>query len=205
MLRNLLLLTLASLPLAAAAEDATPRAAASATSGQDLDFGNLIDSFSKRTGRKFIIDPRVRFNASFAGIDPDKITYEQLLATLATNMFATYTNDDYIVIVPDANARQLPTPVHSDMNFKADDNEIVTLLLTPKKACAMFLVPVLRPLMPQAAHMAAEMNSNSLILSDRVGNLRRLADIIERIDRTTPAKQDCNVGKPGGEKKGDSK
>jgi general secretion pathway protein D len=198
-LRNLVLITLASLPLAAAAaEEVTPRAAANAASGENVDFADIIRSFSKRTGKKFIIDPRVRFNASFAGIDPDKITYEELLATLATNQFATYRNDGYIVVVPDANARQLPTLVHSDMNFKADDNEIVTLLLTPKKACTPHLVPILRPLMPQAAHMAADPGRNSLILSDRVGNLRRIADLVERLDKAATGKADCGPSAKSG-------
>jgi general secretion pathway protein D len=45
------------------------------------------------------------------------------------------------------------------------------------------LVPVLRPLMPQAAHMAAYPNGNILILSDRASNVSRVMRIIERIDQ----------------------
>ena len=45
------------------------------------------------------------------------------------------------------------------------------------------LVPVLRPLMPQAAHMAAYPNGNILILSDRASNVSRVMRIIQRIDQ----------------------
>ena len=189
-LRTLTLITLVSLSIAAAAEDSTPRA--------DPEGADIIRSFAKRTGKKFIIDPRVRFIPGFAGIDPDKITYEQLLATLSVNQFATFVQGDVVAVVPDANARQLPTPVYSDANFKAGDDEWVTLLLTPKKACTPHLVPILRPLMPQAAHMAADLNSNSLIMTDRAANLRRVADLVERLDKAATGKADCGPSaKPG--------
>ena len=45
------------------------------------------------------------------------------------------------------------------------------------------LVPVLRPLMPQAAHLAAYPNGNILIISDRASNVSRMMRIIERIDQ----------------------
>lgn len=188
-LRTLTIITLVSLSIAAAAEDPTPRA--------DPEGSDIIRSFAKRTGKKFIIDPRVRFIPGFAGIDPDRITYEQLLATLSVNQFATFVQGDVVTVVPDANARQLPTPVYSDANFKAGDDEWVTLLLTPKKACTAHLVPALRPLMPQAAHMAADVNSNSLIMTDRAANLRRVADVVERLDKAATGKLGC-----GGEKSG---
>lgn len=196
-LRALTLITLVSLPIAAAAEDTAPRGSGSATSRADPEGADIIRSFAKRTGKKFIIDPRVRFIPGFAGIDPDRITYEQLLATLSVNQFATFVQGDVVTVVPDANARQLPTPVYSDANFKAGDDEWVTLLLTPKKACTPHLVPILRPLMPQAAHMAADLNSNSLIMTDRAANLRRVADLVERLDRAATGKLAC-----GGEKAG---
>jgi general secretion pathway protein D len=52
-----------------------------------------------------------------------------------------------------------------------------------KNVCAAQTVPVLRPLMPQAAHMAAYPETNNLILSDHVSNLHRLVTIIEALER----------------------
>ena len=196
-LRTLTLMALVSLPLAVAADDSTPRSSAGSAAGARPELADIIRSFSKRTGRKFNIDPRVRAIPMFAGIDPDKITYEQLLATFTVNGFASVVQDDVVIVVPDANARQLPTPVYTDLNFKAGDDEWVTLLLTPRKACAPHLVPILRPLMPQPAHMAADLTSGSLILVDRAANLRRVGDLIERIDKAANGKVDCGGGKSG--------
>lgn len=196
-LRTLTLVALVSLPLAATAQEPSSKESPGASSVQYPELIEVIQDFSKRTGRKFVVDPRTRGNAVLVGIDPNTITYEQLLSTLAVNYFATVVQGDVIVVVPDASARQLPTPVYTDLQFKAADDEYVTLLLTPRKACAAQLVPVLRPLMPQAAHMAADMKSGSLILSDRAANVRRIATLVDRLDRAASGKPGCEAEKSG--------
>jgi general secretion pathway protein D len=67
----------------------------------------------------------------------------------------------------------------------------VTLLVQPKKVCASYLVPVLRPLMPQAAHLAAEIQTNMLIINDRAGNARRIASLVDELDRRGSGTKDC--------------
>ena len=56
-------------------------------------------------------------------------------------------------------------------------------MLTVKHVCAPQAVPVLRPLMPQAAHMAAFPETNTLILSDHASNLHRLVTVIEALEK----------------------
>ncbi len=46
------------------------------------------------------------------------------------------------------------------------------------------LVPILRPMMPQSAHLAAYPSSNMLIISDRAANVNRIMRIVQRIDRS---------------------
>jgi len=195
--RNLILVAIATLPLVAMAADPTSSEGAKSAPGDYPELTDIIKSFSKRTGRKFNIDPRVRAIPMFAGLDPDKLTYEQLLATFSVHGFASSERDGVITVVPDAGARQLPTPVYADANFKAVDDEWVTLLLAPKKACAAQLVPILRPLMPQAAHLAADPQSGTLVLADRAANARRIADLVERLDKAATGKVDCGIPRTG--------
>ena len=44
------------------------------------------------------------------------------------------------------------------------------------------LIPALRPLMPQFAHMAAIAGTNALIVSDRAANIYQLENIIRNLD-----------------------
>jgi general secretion pathway protein D len=183
---------LAALPVAVPAEESS-RAAASKG---DIEVVELITRFAKRTGRQFVVDPRVRAQIPLAGIDAGELTYEQLLAVLDVHQVAVTRSGGLLAVVPDANARQLPSSVHTDPRFQAEDHEIVTLLVQPKNVCAAFLVPVLRPLMPQAAHLAAEIQSNTLIVTDRAVNARRIAELTDQLDKRGSGKKDCPT--PGG-------
>jgi len=178
------------IPMIATAADPAPASAATPNYGT-IEIGDLIAKVAKRTGKQFIVDPRVRAEVPIMGLDADRVDYPKLLAILNINLFATYEAGGLIRVVPDANARQLPIPVTSDVPAKALDDELVTVMLTPKNMCAAQAVPVLRPLMPQAAHMAAYPLSNTLILSDRAANVRRIVDMVERLDKAAPAGQKC--------------
>jgi general secretion pathway protein D len=183
----LALCVLAALPVASSAQESSKAAVAR----YDIDMVELITRFAKRTGKQFVIDPRVRAQVPLAGIDPGQITHEQLLAILDVHQYAVVESGGMLAVVPDANARQLPTPVHTDKGFKALDYELVTLLVQPKNVCAAFMVPVLRPLMPQAAHLAAEIQTNSLIITDHAVNARRIAEMVEQLDKRGSGKKDC--------------
>lgn len=176
-----------ALPVAAAAQESSK----SAANRSDIDMVDLINGFAKRSGKQFAIDPRVRAQVPLAGVDPAQITYEQLLTILGIHQMAVAESGGLLAVVPDAGARQLPTPVHTDKSFKALDHELVTLLLQPKNVCAAFMVPVLRPLMPQAAHLAAEIQTNSLIINDHAANARRIAEMVEQLDKRGSGKKDC--------------
>lgn len=182
-----------ALPLAAAAQDTAPAPGSiSRASAPDIDIADLIGRYAKRTGKQIIIDPRVRAQVPLAGMDPNKIDYARLLAILSVNQFAAVTQGEWMIIVPDVNARQLPTPVYTDRNFKtAAPDEIVTLVLPVKNVCSAHIVPVLRPLMPQAAHMAAYPDINTLILSDHASNLHRIVTVLEALERNAPNGKGC--------------
>lgn len=164
----------------------------SKSSRNGIEMSDLVERYAKRTGKKFILDPRVRATVDLPGIDVGQLTHDQFLNVLEVHAFSAVEQGGVITIGPDANARQLATPVFTDANFKASDHEIVTLLVKTKNACAGQLVPVLRPLMPQRAHMAADIQSGTLILNDSAGNVRRIADLIEKLDRATPPGRSCD-------------
>jgi general secretion pathway protein D len=188
---------LCALPAFASAQDSGAGKTASGASDRDHpELADIIESFSKRTGRKFIVDPRVRATGGLVGIDANRITYEELLALASVHQFVVVTQGNVTIVAPDAGARQQPTPVYTDARFKALDDEWVTLLLSAKNACTAHLVPILRPLMPQAAHLAADPMSNQIIVSDRAVNVRRIANLIARLDDAAPAGRGCPDWQP---------
>ena len=59
------------------------------------------------------------------------------------------------------------------------------------------LVPILRPLLPQAAGLAAFPQTNSLVIVDRFANLRRIEGLIKALDNTPLSKSQTAVPASG--------
>lgn len=93
------------IPMIANSADPAPLAAAAAPSYATIEIGELIAKVARRTGKQFIVDPRVRAEVPLIGLDADRVDYPELLAILNINMFATYEAGGLIRVVPDANAR----------------------------------------------------------------------------------------------------
>ena len=165
--------------------DNTPDATASGSPTADI--LDIIARVAKRTGKQFILDPRVRGPVLITGLDLQRVDFPRLLAILRINQFMAYESGGVVVVAPDANGRQMPIPVTTSVNPKALDDELVTVLVNLRYACSMHLVPVLRPLMPQAAHLAAFPPTNSMLLSDHADNTRRILDIIDKLDKQAQA------------------
>jgi general secretion pathway protein D len=181
------------LPAAAPAAEESPasRAASSqADNFPNLDIRDLIARVAKRSGKQFIVDPRVRADVPLTGLDANAVDYGRLLAILSVHQFVAFESGGVVRVVPDAISRQLPIPVTSEVPAKALDDEMVSLIVPVKAACSAHMVPVLRPLMPQSAHLAA-MPPNTLIVVDRAANARRIVDMVERLDKTATPGTRC--------------
>ena len=151
---------------------------------KDAEIGQVIEAVAAATGKTIIPDPRVRAQVTMLSqtpMTPDAF-YEAFLALLSVHQFVAVESGGIIKIVPDANARQMPN-IDLPSRVKSGSDELITQVIAVHNVNAAQLVPVLRPLMPQAAHMAAYPNGNILILSDRASNVSRMMRIIERIDQ----------------------
>jgi general secretion pathway protein D len=178
--RIALLLALA-LPLAATGQ----QGAQITPNYKDADLGQVIEAVSQVTGKNFIVDPRVRAQVTMLSntpMGPDAF-YEAFLAILQVHGFVAVPSGSVIKILPDATARQLPANDLPD-RISSTSDEIVTQVVQIRNVSAAQLVPILRPMMPQYAHLAAYPSANMLIISDRASNVNRMVRIISRIDRT---------------------
>ncbi len=152
---------------------------------KDADLGQIVEAVSEITKKNFIIDPRVRAQVTMVSNSPLSADafYEAFLAILQVHGFVAVPAGDIIKIIPDANARQVPSNDLPD-RISSSSDEIVTQVIAVKNVSAAQLVPILRPLIPQYGHLAAYPASNMLIISDRANNVNRVVRIIRRIDQS---------------------
>ncbi len=159
---------------------------------KDADITQIAEAVSAATGKTFIIDPRVRAQVTMLSSTPMSpgAFYEAFLSILQVYGFIAVPAGDVIKILPDANARQIPSIDLPD-HVSATSDAIVTQVVDVKNVSAAQLVPILRPMIPQYGHLAAYPSSNILIISDRASNVNRMMRIIRRIDQV--ANQDPEI------------
>jgi general secretion pathway protein D len=180
---------LSSALVAAACVLAAPPALQAQPSGttlnfKDADLNAVIEAVSAVTGRRFIVDPRVRANVTVISpgpMSPDAV-WEAFLSILQVYGFIAVPSGPVIKILPDANARQMPALDLPD-KVSGTSDEIVTQVIQVRNVNAAQLVPVLRPLIPQYGHLVTVTGTNTLIISDRANNVSRIQRIIQRIDQ----------------------
>jgi general secretion pathway protein D len=141
----------------------------------------IIAGTAKKTGKKFLVDPRVRAQVTLVGLDPNNLDYPTLLSVLQMHGFAAFDEGKYVAIVPDASARQQAIPLMTG-NDSFANAEYVSRVISVKSMPASMLVPVLRPLLPQQAHMVAMPCTNTLLLVDTFANVKRVEKIVSAMD-----------------------
>ena len=155
---------------------------------KDAEITQVIEAVAAATGRSIIVDPRVRAQVTMLSSTPmtPEAFYEAFLALLQVHGFVAVPSGNVVKIIPDANSRTMPG---NDLPDRVSDtsDELVTQVVAVNNVSAAQLVAILRPLMPQNAHLAAYPASNTLILADRASNVNRMVRIIKRIDQSSDA------------------
>jgi general secretion pathway protein D len=155
---------------------------------KDADIQVLIATVSEITGKNFIIGPNVQGKVTVVSarpMKPDEI-YDVFLSVLRVHGYAAIKAGSMIKIVPEAAAQQDGSG-GLDGTHGHESDELITQIVPVKHISATELVPILRPLMPQGAQLIAHPGSNSLVISDRSGNVERMVSIIQRIDTVSDA------------------
>ena len=155
---------------------------------KDADIQVLIATVSEITGKNFIVGPNVAGKVTVISATPQRADeiYSTFLGILRLHGYAAIPSGSMIKIVPEAAAQQDGSAGLGATPAQAAD-ELVTQIVPVRHLAASELVPILRPLMPQGAQLIAHTGSNSLVVSDRAGNVARILAIIQRIDTVSDA------------------
>ncbi|QOW44774.1 MULTISPECIES: type II secretion system secretin GspD [Acinetobacter] len=151
---------------------------------RDADLTAFINEVADITGKNFAVDPRVRGNVTVISNKPlnKNEVYDLFLGVLNVNGVVAVPSGNTIRLIPDSNIRN--TNVQYDPRNNARGDQVVTRVIWLENTNPNDLIPALRPLMPQFAHMAAIQGTNALIVSDRASNIYQIETIIRNLDGT---------------------
>ena len=150
---------------------------------RDADIRAFISDISSLTGKTFIVDPRI--NAKVTIISREDLSieeaYEVMLSVLAVHGYSAIEQDNATKIVPEITGRQA---FNSFSRPNSPSDKLVTDIVRPKFAAVNSLISILRPIMSTQGHIAVYEPTNSLIIADRAGNVKKLTAIINELDKT---------------------
>jgi general secretion pathway protein D len=152
---------------------------------KEADIQELIKFVAEATETTIVVDPAVKGKVKVVSSKPVSRTelYDLFLSILEVHGYTAVRSGGVVRVIQSKDARSAPVTVRDDEGRRGND-EYVTQVMRLKNISAAKLIPVLRPLVPQQAHMAAYAPSNAIIISDVASNIDRIAAIIERMDRT---------------------
>ena len=106
-------------------------------------------------------------------VDSD-LLYEVFLSALQVHGFQAVDDGAAVRIVPLARSINVPTG--------RAGNELTTEVIPLNYVAANEMVPILKPLMSQGAHLGAHPNSNVLVMTDTESQVRRVKGILKSMD-----------------------
>ncbi len=149
---------------------------------RDADIRAFIADAAKVTGRTFIIDNRVQGKVTVVTDRPlSKSEYfEAFLSTLRANgLVAVPTGGGAFRVQPLDNAASQPTAIGAT---GANRNAYVTEVVRLRAIDAQSAVDTVRPLVSAQGSVTANRAGNSLVVVDFADNIRRIREVLRRID-----------------------
>lgn len=157
---------------------ATPLLAQHVLNLRNADIRAFIQDASRVTGRTFVIDPNVNGTVTVVTDRPLSRSeyFEVFLSTLRANgLVAVPAGGGAFRIQPLANAASQPSQAFSNNSF-------VTEIFRLRNIPAASAIETLRPLVSAEGSITANTAGNSVVIADFADNVRRMRELIARID-----------------------
>jgi general secretion pathway protein D len=149
---------------------------------RDADIRAFIADAAKVTGRTFIIDSRVNGKVTVVTDRPLSRSeyFEIFLSTLRSNgLVAVPTSGGAFRVQPVDNAASQPSRIGS---AGANRNSYVTEIIRLRAIDANSALETVRPLVSAQGSVTANRGGNSLVVVDFADNIRRIREVVRRID-----------------------
>lgn len=151
---------------------------------KEADISAFISQVADITGKSFVVDPRVKGKVNVLSSEPmdEQAVYELFLSVLQVHGFAAVPAGDVTLVVQQNEIKQQGRDMA--VSIPDESQEMLTKVISIKNTPALDLVPILRPLVAKYGHLAGVKSANSLIISDHATNIRRIEQIIQRLDKS---------------------
>jgi len=162
---------------------------------QEMDLRQLLDFYQELSGRTLIRSPQVPMGAKITVENATALTRTEALQMLdnvlaAQQITMIYLGTSYVKVVPQASASTEAGPVMDGPWRQLPDSSSFVLYVTKLKTLTVEdAVAVLSPYTKIPMSLLGIKGSEVLVLRDYSSNVRRMMDILERLDASAAEKK----------------
>jgi general secretion pathway protein D len=151
---------------------------------KETDIQELIKFVAEATNTTIVVDPKVKGTVKVVSAKPVSSAelYDLFLSILDVHGYTAVRSGNVVRVIQSKDARS--SPVRVEEGRLEPNDEYITQVIRLDNISAAKLIPVLRPLVPQQAHMAAYAPANAIIISDVAANIERIREIIQSMDQS---------------------
>ena len=180
MAKSWIVLCVVALATSATADDKVEQGA---SAYPPVPLADVLDAVSRQTGRVFLTSPHVPADVVIGQLEARDISYASLLIVLYNNELAAVHVGEVTNIIHASRIRQYALPILNEDDDSIPEYEWVSRVVEVKNGPATRYVPLLRPLLPQMAHLVADPGSNTVLIVGRYANIKRLVSLVEEMDK----------------------
>ncbi|MDB6062858.1 MAG: type secretion system protein GspD [Verrucomicrobiaceae bacterium] len=152
---------------------------------RDADLRAVIQWIAEQTHKQIVIDPRVQGRVTAFADRPMTIAqaYQVFLSLLDVQGYSTSDVDGILRIYPSALAKISPRAVIDDFGKPEGSGQVVQVIAV-KNVSNAAMSQLIKPLVSPTGYIAPLDSSDSLLIADSGDNVKRLVELVRRLDRS---------------------
>ncbi|MDC3225731.1 type II secretion system protein GspD [Gammaproteobacteria bacterium] len=151
---------------------------------EDVDIKKVTQDIAQFSKKTIILDPRVKGRVTIysnANLNRTQV-WDVYLRTIQVNGFSAIIEDSFVRVVPENEA----TRDKNASSISSGDYQTVVLPLFNRSTEE--ILPMIKPITGRQSHLSSIPSINSILLVDRVSNVKRISDLIKDLDKNNTAK-----------------
>ena len=151
---------------------------------EDADIKKVSQDIARFAKKTIILDPRVKGKITIysnASLNSDQV-WDVYLRTIQVNGFSSVADNGVVRIVPENEA----TRDENDIND--EHGNFLTSVIPLVNRTAAEILPMIKPITGRQSHLSSIPSINSILIVDRLSNVKRIRSLLEDLDKDNSAK-----------------
>jgi len=151
---------------------------------EDADIKKVSQDIARFAKKTIILDPRVKGKITIysnASLNSDQV-WDVYLRTIQVNGFSSVADNGVVRIVPENEA----TRDENDINN--ENGNFLTSVIPLVNRSAAEILPMIKPITGRQSHLSSIPSINSILIVDRLSNVKRIRALLEDLDKDNSAK-----------------